>query len=107
LLNFAVCPGRNKGFLRVTLRNLSADSKSPCGQLLNYVFDLIRGIAFDFLCVGSQSQLRPHILRKYHLVVNFKGTYRKRKGKDPVANEVLEPAAEIGLPFHLKNERYP
>ena len=56
--------------------------------------------ALDLLC-------ETHILRKYHLVVNFKGTYRKRKGKDPVANEVLEPAAEIGLPFHLKNERYP
>jgi hypothetical protein len=30
-----------------------------------------------------------------------------RKGKDRFASEVFKPVTEIGLPFHLKNERYP
>lgn len=35
------------------------------------------------------------------------GNIHHRKGKDRFVFEVFKPVTEIGLPFHLKNERYP
>jgi hypothetical protein len=35
------------------------------------------------------------------------GNIHHRKGKDRFVSKVFKPVAEIDLPFHLKNERYP